>query len=304
MKFEDIRSVVTSKTARQILLTKKHSPKILFAAGAVGVVGTVVMACRATLKTTGLLDVAEVTKTGNDRQVAKGTLSDEGRDIANKKLQVRLATDIVKLYLPAVGLGVISIGALTGSHVILTKRNTGLMAAYAALDRGFKEYRSRVVEHSGAEADHRFATGEEIVTKEEKLADGKTAVTKEKTVGGKFGGSPYAVVFDERSKKFSKAPGQNAVTISMINGYADAKLKAQGHLFLNEVFDMLDLPRTKEGAVVGWVYDMKNPEHAGDNYVDFGVFTGDSELVEDFINGDYYWVTLDPNVDGIIYDKI
>lgn len=37
--------------------------------------------------------------------------------------------------------------------------------------------------------------------------------------------------------------------------YANEMLKARGHLFLNEVYDLLDIPRSKAGQVVGWVYD-------------------------------------------------
>jgi hypothetical protein len=48
MNLEQIKNVVTSKVARQILLGKKHSPTILFVAGSVGVVTSTVLACRAT----------------------------------------------------------------------------------------------------------------------------------------------------------------------------------------------------------------------------------------------------------------
>ena len=37
--------------------------------------------------------------------------------------------------------------------------------------------------------------------------------------------------------------------------WADERLKSRGHLFLNEVYDMLVARRTKAGAQVGWVYD-------------------------------------------------
>ena len=50
MNFQSIKNVVTSKVGRQLLVAQKHSPAVLFAAGVVGVVGTVVLASRATLK--------------------------------------------------------------------------------------------------------------------------------------------------------------------------------------------------------------------------------------------------------------
>ena len=84
--------------------------------------------------------------------------------------------------------------------------------------------------------------------------------------------------------------------------YANDKLIAQGHLFLNEVYDMLGLPRTKAGAIVGWVYDDNNA--VGDNFVDFGIYDVHRETARDFVNGYERSILLDFNVDGVIYDLI
>ena len=54
-----IRNALTSKVGRQILTARKHSPAILFVAGTVGIVATVVVASRATLKSDEVLSVAE-----------------------------------------------------------------------------------------------------------------------------------------------------------------------------------------------------------------------------------------------------
>jgi hypothetical protein len=82
--------------------------------------------------------------------------------------------------------------------------------------------------------------------------------------------------------------------------YANDKLRANGHLFLNEVYDMLGIPRTKAGQVVGWVYDAENP--IGDNYVDFGIYDIHRETVRNFVNGYERTILLDFNVDGNIWD--
>lgn len=303
MKFDLIKKAVTSKAARHIFLAKKNSPTIFFVAGTVGIVGTVALACRATLKVSDAMDAYEtrLEEIKEKRPSAYSEHEDVVRDI--QKLKRKTAVEIVKPYLPAVGLGVLSIGALTGSHVILTKRNGTLIAAYAALDRGFKEYRDRVADEYGKDVDKKFATGASTYLTEEKMADGTTKTGSKTEVDGRFGGSPYAIVFDELSRKFSKEPGRNAQTIMMIQSYANDKLKAQGHLFLNEVLDMLGLPRTPAGSQVGW-FISKDPEYKGDGYVDFGVWTGEGSLVESFIEGKEYYVTLDFNVDGVIWNLI
>lgn len=301
MNLDSLKALATSKFARQALIARKHSPKVLFVAGTVGVIGTVVLACRATLKVQDTLEQHEKALLAVDNDT---TLDSEDYAKRVGKLKVQTAIAIAKPYLPVVGLGIISIGALTGSHVILTKRNGAVMAAYAGLQKAYDEYRGRVRDEYGKDVDAKFATGVSDLMVEEKTADGKTKTKDQPHIDDRFGGSPYAVVFDERSSLFSKEPGRNAMTINLNMNWANDKLRAQGHLFLNEVYDMLKLPRTKAGACVGWVYDPKNPNHAGDNYVTFGVFDGENEWVEAFLDGSEKYAVLDFNVDGMILDLI
>ena len=73
-------------------------------------------------------------------------------------------------------------------------------------------------------------------------------------------------------------------------------------MFLNEAYDQLGIPRTKAGAVVGWVYNEKDP--VGDNYIDFGIYDPKDEKARDFVNGYERVILLDFNVDGYILDLI
>lgn len=300
-----LKDIITSSAARQFLLAQKHSPKILFAAGTVGVVTATVLACRATLKLDNVLTDHEVDEKVLNRRISEGFI--EGDEVQKKSLQLKLRTaaEITKLYAPAVIIGAASIAALTGSHVVLTKRNGAVMAAYAGLDRAYKEYRSRVADEYGVDVDKKFAAaGVKYEDVEEKTAEGGIKVTKKAAGTDGKSGSPYTFQFDEFAKKFSREPGRNAMTIQMVQNYANDKLRANGHLFLNEVLDMLGLNRTKAGAVAGWVYRKDNEIPNGDNHVDFGVFDGDAEWVEAFIDGREGVVTLNFNVDGMILDLI
>lgn len=298
---ENAKSFVTSKAARQLLLAQKHSPKMLFVAGTVGVIGATVLACRATLKLDEVVHEYETRQSTitEDDSLVEGQ---EAKMLGGAK--VILAAQIAKLYAPAIGVGIVSIAALTGSHVVLTKRNGALMAAYAGVDRAFKEYRQRVSDEYGTAVDHKFVTGTEEVLVEEKLADGKTKTTLKTVQSNKLGESPYVFMFDENSRFFSTEPGMNAQIIQMKQLWANDKLRNQGHLFLNEVLEMLGLPKTKAGQIVGWVYRKDNDRPNGDNYVDFGVFDGDPEWVEEFINGHEKYVKLNFNCDGAVLDLI
>lgn len=309
MNFEALKDVVASKAARQVLLTQKHSPKILFAVGVTAVVGGAVMACRATLQLEEVLDKAEanagrLVKIRNN--AAYGKTEEELAELDKLAVhsKAKVALDIAKLYAPAVALGLIGIGALTGSHVVLSKRNTSVLAAYAALDRAYKQYRQNVVEEFGVDTDRKFVVGTENIETQERMADGKTKVDTKTVVTGKKGASPYAVCFDESSGKFTREPGMNPVVVGMMQQWANDKLRSRGHLFLNEVLDMLELPRTKAGAVVGWVYRNDSEPKTGDNYVSFGAWDNEDEQTESFIAGHEKAIWLDFNVDGVILDLI
>jgi len=298
MNLKSISNALTSRAGRQILKVQKHSPALLFGAGVVGIVGTVVLASRATLKLEKTLVETEMKKA----RVQAATLPEYTDDDRKRDLTVLYVKNVIKvgkLYAPAVALGTISIAALTGSHVILNRRNVALTAAYAAIEKGFREYRERVVGAYGADKDREFRYGvvkQQIVEETENGPVTKTV----KRVDMSVKPSIYARFFDESSSSWSKEPSYNQLFINCQQNYANDKLRAQGHVFLNEVYDMLGIPRSKEGQIVGWVLNGE-----GDNYVDFGVFKGkDAFMGQQFVNGEERSVLLDFNVDGVVFDKI
>lgn len=115
----------------------------------------------------------------------------------------------------------------------------------------------------------------------------------------KYSVSFYARWFNEKCLAWTKHPEQNLMFLKMQQQYANEILRAKGYLFLNEVYDMLGIPKTKAGQVVGWVYDPNST--TCDSYVDFGIF---SHHNEDFVNGYENSILLDFNVDGMILDRI
>lgn len=295
MKLQTLKNVMTSKLGRSILVGQKHSPVILFGAGVIGVVSATVLACRASLKLDGIMDEHDKDKW----QIAVANLPNYSEQDRKKDLVIlhfRTAGEITRIYAPAAAVGILSIIALTGSHIILNRRNVAITAAYAALDRGFREYRRRVVDELGPEKDRQFRYQMENREIVEETKEGP--VTKTVKQPGPNGASIYARFFDETSSSWRKEHSYNQFFLQSQQNYANDMLRARGHVFLNEIYDMLGLPRSKEGAVVGWV------QGNGDDYVDFGIFEGDRESGMRFVNGYERSVLLDFNVDGIIYDKI
>lgn len=109
--------------------------------------------------------------------------------------------------------------------------------------------------------------------------------------------SMYAMYFDKESPYWNNNSEMNKMFLISRQEYANDILRHRGHLFLNEVYDILGLPRSSAGAVVGWVYDVDNP--IGDNYVDFGLCNIDDNVEE---NSDA--ILLDFNVDGCILSYV
>lgn len=309
MNKTEIMAKMTRTFNRTGLQLKKHSPEILLAAGVVGVVASGVMACKATLKVQEIVDDAKgkidtVHEVSNDPSMAeKYTEEDSKKDLAIVYTQT--AVKMIKLYGPSVALGVASLGCMIGSNRILNKRNVALAAAYTAVDKSFKEYRGRVIERFGKQMDKELRYNIKAQEIEEVSVDEKgKEVTKKSTVEimDPNAYSQYSIVFDDGNTGWDPDPELTKYFLIQQQNWANDRLKAKGHLFLNEVYDMLGAKRTKAGAQVGWVYDEKNP--IGDNYVDFGIFDIRSPKARDFVNGLEKVIVLDFNVDGVILDLI
>lgn len=288
---------------------KKHSPEILIAAGIVGTVASAVMACKATTKIKDILDDTKeqlniIHKCAKDEEMAeKYTQEDAKKDTAIVCIQT--GVKLAKLYAPSVILGSLSLAGIVASNNILRKRNVALAAAYATVDKSFKDYRMRVVERFGEEIDRELRHNIKAQTFEETITDEDgNEKTVEKTVDivGIDGYSDYARFFDESCDAWEKDSEYNLMTLRAQQQYANNLLQAKGHLFLNEVYDMLGIPRTKAGQIVGWIYDENNP--VGDNYVDFGIYDVNREKNRDFVNGYERSILLDFNVDGNILDLL
>lgn len=288
------------------LKIKKHSPEILMVAGTIGVVASTVMACKATLKVNDILDETKKTVNTIHTAVENNDSSVYSEEDMKKDLAityVHTGVKFAKLYGPSVALGVASIGAMITSNRILSKRNMALVAAYTTLDQGFKKYRSNVVERFGEKIDKELKNNikAKVIETVKVDEDGKETKIKE-TVDVCEGVSDYARFFDELSRYYQRDAEYNLTFLKAQERYATEKLKANGTLFLNEVYDMLDIPRTRAGQVVGWVYDEDNP--IGDNYVSFGMYDVHRKSVREFVNGYEKAILLDFNVDGNILKYI
>lgn len=289
---------------------KKHSPEILLVAGVVGAVASAVMACRATIKAKEIVDKSKEDIAIIHDCMANETLKENGEysDEQGKKdltiVYTNTAVDLAKLYGPSVILGTLSIASILTSNNILRGRNVALAAAYAAVDKSYKEYRGRVREKYGEEADKELTFDIKAKEVEKTVVDekGKEKKVKETVLDSNSNAhSPYAKVFDELNDNWENDSEYNTMFLRKTERWANDYLKSHGYLFLNDVYKALGFQPTRAGQVVGWIYDPINP--VGDNYVSFGIDNLYDNGVRLFVNGNESAVWLDFNVDGDILNK-
>ena len=306
--------------SRGLLIARKYAPDVLVGLGVVGGVTATALAVKATydlIKNDDLKDARELREgTEKLRQFSiedaqDGTnklekyfgLKEYTEEMYRKDIIVcwiRKATPIVKRYAIPFGIGAASVACILGAHGLMKQRNAALMVAYSALEAAYKNYRKRVVEKYGEDVDRELAEKHDTIQYQVLDNDGNPeGEIQEGKVHGSSGLSPYARYFDTHHPEWQQNTEFNLYWLKCRQNYANDMLRSRGHLFLNEVYDSLGMPRSKAGAVVGWLIDAE-----GDGFVDFGLFRGGAEKARDVTENFESSILLDFNVDGVIYDKI
>ena len=221
-----MKTEIISKASRLAhtagLQIKKHSPEILLVAGIAGTVASTIMACKATTKAGAVIE-----EKNKQLQYVDACLKTEDIEYTeedrNKDLTIiytQTGVNLFKLYAPSIAVGALSIACIVSGHNILKKRNVALAAAYAVVDKGFKNYRKNVVDRFGEELDKelRYNIKAKEVENVVKNEDGTETVEK-KVVNvvdeDQLNVSEYAKFFDETCTNYTKDPEWNLKYLKM-----------------------------------------------------------------------------------------
>jgi hypothetical protein len=272
---------------------KRNAPAILTSIGVAGFAATTVLVGKAVLRSQSVIgdmkdDVDRIgVKPVDDDYTAK----DQAKEVA--QVYVRRSVELLKIYSPAIMVGSASVLCILTSNGIMRKQRAGLIAAYTALDSGFRAYRTRVEEEVGPERELDIYRGVRRAYVEGENPDEVQACLIERyddvipSVYGRF--------FDESSPSWSKTPEYNLTFLKAQERFANDRLRTHGFVFLNEIYEALGLKRSQAGQIVGWKLGS-----GGDDYIDFGIYDITDECNRAFVNGIERTVFLDFNVDGII----
>ena len=274
MKFKAILGTVN-------FTLKKYSPEILLGVGIVGVVGSTVLACKATLQAEAILDEHAEKKERIDDCVLLRDTSEVDYPVEAEKQDRRVlmfstAGKFIRLYGPPVTLMAVSIGCILGAHHIMKKRNVALMAAYKVLENGQKR---TIVDADGTEHEQ---DGINL-----HLSGFARSFAPER---------PDQMGSWEGSTQWSKVHEYNLDFLNAKADHFNNMLLTKGFVTINDVYSELGFAPTEAGMICGWRYKSDR----GDGYISFKPRGYDGGWNHG-INGDE--ILLDFNIDGVIFDQ-
>lgn len=194
---------------------KKNGSTILTVAGATGLVGTAVLAVKATPKALRRIDEAE---------------EEKGRALTKTEV-FKVAGPV---YIPAVLVGAGAIACMFGANTLNKKQQASLMSAYALLDSSYKEYKDKVKVLHGEE-------GEKTVRAEIAKDHYKEESQPE--------GDGKQLFFDEYSKRYFRATNETVLRAEYV---INKTLADDSYATLNDLYDLLELDRIDTGDDIGW----------------------------------------------------
>lgn len=199
---------------------KKNGSTILTVLGAAGVVGTAVMAVKATPKAMELIEQAK---------------EEKGEELS-KWETIRVAAPT---YIPTILLGVGTVSCIFGAHIANRHTQAALTSAYALLDQTHKEYKNKVKELYGEDGDKLIRTAvvkdnydeEDQEEYEDEYEDGKT------------------LFYDEFSKRYYRVTNETQLRAEY---EINKMLSETGGASLNDYYDLLEIDRQDYGEFMGW----------------------------------------------------
>lgn len=304
LQIQAAKYVATRAVRRASLYAVKYAPQVLAGTGVV----TGVAALGFTVKST--LELEENTRRGRELVEGHKKLREE-RSVEEypKAVYMRdmvrsyslVVKGVIKTYALPAALAIASGASFLGAIGILAQRAAIMTAIAQTTQATFEAYKQRVEELVGEEKAREIEYG--MKPAESTLEEVNTKPKKAKYLELDDPNKPsiYAAWFSSKQHNLWTPSAEATLNnLHLVEKYMNDKLNMRGHLYLNEVYDMLGLPRTKVGQVVGW--SLKNPR--GDGYVSLRLEQVEAQMNSPFVlfPDDGFWIN--PNVDGNILDMV
>lgn len=206
-----------------------NSPLILTAIGATGTVATAFLTGKASFEA-----AARIEKAQDER--ALGRTEDPFELSKTERMKV-----IWTLYIPAAGVGSITILAIVFANRISTKRAAALAAAFALSENRFTEYRDKVSEIVGKNKEQKV--------RDEVAQDHVNAVSGQQVI---VTGSGESLFQDEWSGRQFMSTME---AVKSAQNEVNYRMMRDGYASMTDFYNELGLPGTKMSEELGWNSD-------------------------------------------------
>lgn len=206
--------------------TLDNSPVILTAVGAAGTVGTAFLAAQASWKANDLVDAENERRLLMNEKVVQGPKE--------------VAKIVWKEYIPAAGVGVMTIASIICANRISTKRVAAMAAAYSLSEKAYGEYREKVIE--------KFNANKERQVRDEVAQDRVTA-NPPKDAQIIITGSGDVLCHDLPTGRYFKS---NIEKLRSVQNDLNAAVNEIGYATLSDFYVALNLATTPYSEELGW----------------------------------------------------
>lgn len=283
--------VILSKAG---LVLKQASPEILTAGGIILGVAALITAC-------SKMKEAEAATEENHAELEEEQTRYENEEEPDRKKHVancikiggKSAWRYLKVFWIPLLLEILSIVAIWYSHGIMVKRNAALASTAMVLTQQLENYRERVRDKVGEEAENDLfygLTNKKIGTQIEMGEDGKTKKVPiyQKLVETGAGG-PFDFIFDRTNPNYQHTPGNNMSVLKLIQRECQDIMQSRatdyskGYFMVNELYQHFGKNPPAESFGWGWFWDKHDPRL--EDVIDFGINDFSNQIVRDFANG-------------------
>lgn len=207
---------------------KRSSPTILTCFSVAGVVGTTVLAVKATPK------AVELIKNDSRR-------NHDGDPYAYTKLEA--LQSCWRCYIPAAFVGLSTITCIIGINVLNKRNQASLASVYALLSESYQQYRKAAKTVYGEDADSKI----------------KAQMAKDTYISDGGGYSVYSPDLDSESEKilcydlFSQRYFTSTIAAVLNAQYrVNRNLQLRGSVSINEFYEFLGIDKIENGDDIGW----------------------------------------------------
>lgn len=236
------------------MFVKRNASTILTCVGGAGVIATSVMAVKATPKAMALLEQSE---------------KEKGEELT-KLEKVKVAGPV---YIPAIITGASTIACIFGANTLNKRQQAALTSAYALLNNSYNEYKNKVGELYGEDAD----------------AHVKQELAKDRYDEDTVVDDGKMLFYDDFSMRYFESTIED---VQRAEYQINRDLAMRDYATLNEFYDLLGLDPIDGGDKLGWSTGM-NFEYYWSSWIDF---THEKVVMDDGLECSIIIIDNDPLV--------